>query len=87
MRYVVVAIRDVCADLYGQPIFQATIGMAQRSFSDAVNRQEANNILAQHPEHFELYQLGVYDDSDGSFELLPKPKQLLLGSNCVLAKQ
>lgn len=87
MKYVIVCVRDVCADLYGQPMFQATLGMAQRSFSDAVNRQEDKNIIAQHPEHFELYHLGWFDDSDGSFDLLPKPKQLLLGSNCVLSKQ
>lgn len=84
MKYVVVCVRDVCADLWGQPHFQATIGMAQRSFMDGVNAKDApNNILAQHPEHFELYHLGHYNDEDGSFDLLPKPRQLLLGSNCV----
>lgn len=84
MKYVVCCVRDVCADLYGQPMFQASVGMAQRSFSDAVNRQEENNLLAKHPEHFELYHLGYFDDADGTFDLLPKPKQLLLGSNCVV---
>lgn len=83
MKYVIVCVRDVCADLFGQPMFQASVGMAQRSFSDAVNRQEANNIIAQHPEHFELFLLGSFDDQTAEFDLLSKPKQLLLGSNCV----
>lgn len=84
MRYVVCSVRDVCADLFGQPFFQASVGMAQRTFTDSVNRQDPNNLMSQHPEHFELYQLGFYDDADASFTLLEKPKQLLLGSNCVV---
>lgn len=83
-KLVVCVIRDVCGDLFAQPIFQPSIGSAQRAFMDAVNRQEPNNLLWQHPEHFELYQLGTYDDADASFDLFPKPKQLLLGSNCVV---
>lgn len=84
MKYVVCAIRDVCADLWGQPIFQASVGSAQRSFTDSVNRDDANNLLSQHPEHFELYHLGYYNDEDGRFDLFDRPKQLLLGSNCVM---
>lgn len=84
MKYVVVAVRDVCADLYGVPMFQASVGMAQRSFSDAVNRKDDNNLLYAHPEHFELYHLGDYDDANGCFVTFDRPKQLLLGSNCVV---
>lgn len=84
MKYVVVAVRDTCGDIYGVPMFQASLGTAQRAFSDAVNRPDDNNLIYKHPEHFELYYLGDYDDADGSFSVLPKPKQLLLGSNCVV---
>lgn len=83
-KLVVCAVRDVCGDLFAQPIFQPSVGGAQRAFSDAVNRPDPNNLLAQHPEHFELYHLGYYEDTDGSFDLFPKPRQLLLGSNCVV---
>lgn len=83
MKYVVCSVRDICADMFGQPFYQASIGMAQRSFSDSVNQNDGKNLLAAHPEHFELYHLGFYDDADASFDLFPKPKQLLLGSNCV----
>jgi len=87
MKYVVVVIRDICADLYGQPFYQASVGMAQRAFTDSVNAPagpgQPTSLLNAHPEHFELYHLGHFDDQDGSFDLFPKPRQLLLGSNCV----
>ena len=83
-KYVVCAVRDICGDVFGLPMFQQSVGMAQRAFSDAVNRPDENNLLYKHPEHFELYELGTFDDSTGSFVLADKPKQLLLGSNCVV---
>lgn len=84
MKYVVLVIRDICADLYAKPFYDVSIGSAQRGFQDAVNQVDANNALNKHPEHFELYHLGFYDDADASHDLFPKPKQLMLGSNCVM---
>lgn len=86
MIYVVCAIRDIKADIFGQPFFQASIGMAQRSFTDSVNSQEPNNLLAKHPEDFELFHLGTYDDQQAVFKLHDRPVQLLLGSNCVVKR-
>lgn len=83
MKYVVMSIRDVCADGFARPFFEASVGTAQRAFADAVNRPDENNNLYKHPEHFELYHLGFFDDADASFDLFPKPRQLMLASNCV----
>lgn len=80
-KLVVCAVRDICGDMFGQPIFQTSVGSAERAFRDSVNREDANNLLNQHPEHFELYLLGNYEQDTGLFDLLPMPRQLLLGSN------
>lgn len=80
----VCAVRDIKADMYGQPFFQVSLGMALRSFSDSVNRPDENSLLFKHPADFELYHLGSFDDQTATFDLLERPYRLLLGSNCVV---
>lgn len=80
MRYKIVAIRDRAADVYGQPFFVPSVGVAIRSFSDEVNRAGDNNNLYNHPEDFDLYSLGEYDDEAGSFECT-RPMQLAVGKD------
>lgn len=83
-KLVVFVVRDTCGNVFGQPMFQTSVGGAERAFRDSVNRRDdSQNLLAQHPEHFELYLLGHFDQDTGMFDLLPSPRQLLLGSNCV----
>ena len=72
------AIKDRAADAFGRPFFCPTDGVAIRSFMDEVGRQDPENQLFQHPDDFDLYRLGSYDDSDGSFSE-PVPKLLTLG--------
>ena len=62
MRYKIVAIRDRAIDTFGVPVFVASTGAAIRSFSDEVNRKDDNNNLSKHPEDFDLFLLGEYDD-------------------------
>lgn len=82
MRYVVCSVRDRASDAFGQPIFVVAVGQAIRSFSDEVNRREGNNALAAHPEDFDLYQLGVFDDNTGLFET-ETPRQVAIGKDLV----
>lgn len=72
------AIKDRAADAFGRPFFCATDGVAIRSFMDEVSRKDADNQLYQHPDDFDLYRLGAYDDSNGSFDV-HEPKLLTLG--------
>lgn len=80
----IVCVRDRAADVFGQPNFTTSLGGSIRSFGDEVNRVDANNMLNRHPEDFELYHLGTYDDSSATFELLPKPRQIAIGKDCVV---
>jgi hypothetical protein len=81
MKQVVVAIKDRAADAFGRPAFVASIGVAIRSFSDEVNRSDAENQMFHHPDDFDLYELASYDDSTGIVEMLENPKLLILGKN------
>ena len=79
MIQVVVAVKDRAADAFGRPFFLPTAGMAVRSFMDEVNREAEDNQLHKHPDDFDLYQLGTYDDSTGMVECYETPKLLMLG--------
>lgn len=81
MRYVVCTVRDRAADVFGQPIFVAAVGQAIRGFGDQVNKVEANNPLNAHPEDFDLYELGTFDDNSGVFTNLDKPRQVAVGKD------
>lgn len=82
MKYVVLAVRDRSADCFGTPMFTVSKGTAIRSFSDEVNRVDPNNMLNKHPEDFDLYELGSYDDATGVFDC-GTPRQLAVGKDLV----
>lgn len=81
MQLHIIAVRDIKADVFGQPQFVASIGGAIRSFGDECQRKAEGNVMAAHPEDFELYQLGTYNDARASFELFDNPKQIAVGTN------
>lgn len=81
MKLQIIAVRDIQANVYGQPNFVASIGGAIRSFADEINRPAQDNVLYQHPEDFEMYHLGEFNDANAEFELLTTPVQIATGKN------
>lgn len=81
MRLVIVAIRDRAADVFGQPSFVPALGSAIRGFADEINRPDEKNTFWKHPEDFDMYELGSYDDAGATFELLEKPRQVAVGKD------
>ena len=79
MKMIVVSIKDRAADAFGRPFYVPSVGVAIRSFQDEVNRASEDNQMYQHPDDFDLYELGSFDDSTGTFELFQSPKLLTLG--------
>lgn len=71
MRKVICAVRDAKAEVFGRPIFVNTVGEAVRIFTDEVNRTSSDNVYANHPEDFALYELGTFDDNSGLINALP----------------
>ncbi|WNK15075.1 MAG: nonstructural protein [Microvirus sp.] len=68
MILIAVSIFDRAAQAYMRPFFVPTTGLAVRSFKDEVNRAAADNQMYAHPEDFELYQIGTFDEADGQLE-------------------
>ena len=71
MIQVIISVKDTAAAAFGRPIFVPTAAVAIRSFRDEVNRKDSTDDMARHPDDFELYQIGVFDDSTGLVEVDP----------------
>lgn len=82
MRYKICSIRDRASDTFSVPVYLPSKGAAIRSFADEVNRVDPNNNLNKHPEDFDLYYLGEFDDETGTFEC-ERPQQLAVGKDQV----
>jgi hypothetical protein len=80
MKYLAVSIRDRAGDVFSAPAFVTSIGVAKRSFSDEINRKAENNQLNSHPEDFDLYEVGSFDDQGGQLEPCV-PRQLAIGKD------
>lgn len=73
----VIAVRDTRVEAYMQPNTMRHKGQAIRGFQDEANRADPQNMIYQHPEDFELWQLGTFDDETGQFQ--NQPERLLRG--------
>ena len=79
MIQVIVAIKDRAADAYMRPWFVPTPAMAVRSFMDEVQREAVDNQLFHHSDDFDLYEIGIFDDSTGRITSHDDMKVLMLG--------
>lgn len=77
------AIKDLAVQAYMKIWEVRAPGEAMRGFIDEVNRKAADNPIAAHPEDYELYKLGVYDDATGKItpedepQLVARAKELI----------
>jgi len=81
MISVIVSVKDSAAEAYGRPMYLQSLGVAIRSFTDEVNREDKDNQLFNHPDDFDLYELGVFDDSLGKYELRENPTVIVRGKD------
>lgn len=75
---VVVSVFDSAVGAYGRPIFVPSTGVAMRSFSDEVNRADADNGMFYHPDDFGLFHVADYNDSSGRFSSVGEGDPILL---------
>lgn len=85
MKMIVCSIKDRAADAFGRPFYVPAVGVAIRSFQDEVNRDAQDSQIFQHPDDFDLFDLGVFDDATGLFDLHPTPVLLMLGKQAKAA--
>lgn len=77
------SIFDTAARAYAQPFYAPAQAVAVRGVKDMLS---GDNQLAKHPEDFELYCIGTFDDNEGvivpcSPELVTRVKDLVSRSN------
>lgn len=75
MQLKVYSIHDQKCEIFNTPYFQVTHGEAERNFKSLVNDKKSK--VADHPEDYDLYYLGEYDDNKGHFKTLDTPQHML----------
>lgn len=74
MRHGIYVIRDTCIESFMVPMFFQNNAAAVRALGDAVNKPKEDNQFYQHPEHYQLYRTGEFDDENGILLPLPAPE-------------
>lgn len=80
-KLVVVAVRDKALEAFMRPFFVPARGMAARSFQDEVNRAADDNSMYKHPQDYDLYYLGSFDEESGVFTNNERPELIVRGTD------
>lgn len=82
MKQQLFAIKDTALNSFLQ-VFQApTTGAANRAFADGVNDNQTP--MNKHPEDYELYELGTWDQDSGLIE--PQTPKMIARARDVITK-
>ncbi|QXP08486.1 MAG: nonstructural protein [Arizlama microvirus] len=79
MVQVVIAVRDVKTENFRFPAFSVAVGAAIREFVDACG--DDKSVMFRHPEDFQLYKLGTFDDRTGVITPCVVPEMLVAASD------
>lgn len=74
MKHGIFTIYDEKAQAYFPPFFLHQTAMAVRQFANMAN--DSNTTIGTNPEDYYLFEVGEFDDSDGSIEQYPTRKGL-----------
>lgn len=85
MLQFVVSVKDRAADVFNRPFFVPHRNVAVRDFTDEVNRSAADNPLNKHPDDFDLYILGTFDDNTGAFVMEDIPTVLVRAKDVLIS--
>lgn len=77
MRVKYFSVYDKKTQTFGQLFPAATIGAAERSFSESINNQP-DSMAAKYPDDFALYLHCEFDDESGSIVERHDPPQLVV---------
>ena len=85
MNLFIVSVKDRAAEVFNRPFYVPHRNVAIRDFTDEVNRVAVDNHLNKHPDDFDLYLLGEFNDFTGEFimstpQVLVRAKDVLQSS-------
>lgn len=72
MNHTILAIKDAKSGLFLKPIYTPSVPVAIRTFADAVN--DKNSFVNAHPEDYDLYLIGTWNDETGKTENTKNPE-------------
>lgn len=83
MIYGVYSVFDAAVKAYLPPFCVRAKGEALRSFSTAVN--DTTHQFSKYANDYTLYELGTFDDSSGSFTVVP-PVRVISAVECLVVE-
>lgn len=77
------AIRDIKSNTFTAPFIAGTADEARRIFGDMCYFG-GDNLIARHPEDYQLYHLGYYDISSGIVTMKQCPPTYVIGAHVII---
>lgn len=71
------SVKDLKAESFALPFFLPRIEVAVRTFCDAL--KDSSHPMHAHPDDYQLFVLGTFNDETGLFESLAQPRFLMSG--------
>lgn len=81
----VCAVRDSAVNAFLRPFYVPALGAAVRGFTDEVNRSDSE--MGKHPEDYELFELGEFNEETATFLMLDKPRSLGRAKDFIVSVQ
>lgn len=81
MKFKIFSIKDHALDAYMRPWYAQSTGQAVRMFQDEINNPQSE--MHKHPDDYDLYELGDWDEETAEFKNLGTPKQVARGKELV----
>lgn len=79
MRLKMYSVRDTKAEIYHAPWYKNTHGEAEREFQTIAD--DPKSTIYKHPEDYDLYFVGEYDDQTGKIEACVTPQHIQKASH------
>lgn len=82
----VLVVKDRALDIYNLPFTQTSVAQAVRGFTDEINNDPTKSNIAQHPDDYDLYLIGHYDEVEGRLMPLDRPDLVVRGKDLIRNK-
>lgn len=82
----ILVVKDRAIDVYNQPFTQTTVAQGVRGFTDEINSDPTRSGVAQHPDDYDLYVIGYYDEQGGTIKPLEAPELVVRGKDLIRPK-
>lgn len=83
MKSKIFSTHDRDAHAFMQPFCAPHAGVAIRGFTDAILKPVQPSDISNHPDSFDLYELGEFDADSGIITPLERPQMILMGKSVV----